>query len=57
MRLRELFCIHQNRFVGYRDARHSNRDFIYECHKCGRIKLTHIRDKKALNDHVIDMLK
>lgn len=55
--LRQLFvsgwCSHQWRFIGRRDTKFCNRDFIYECSKCKKHDVTHIRKLEAINDCVV----
>jgi len=55
--LRQLYvsgwCGHQWRFIGRRDTQFCNRDFIYECGKCKKYDVTHIRKLDAINDCVV----
>ena len=44
-----LFLIYE------KDAKFCNRDFIYECGKCKKIDVTHIRKIEAINDYMADM--
>lgn len=52
--LRKSWCSHEWQFIGRRDAKFCNRDFIYECQKCRKYDVTQIRKKEALNDIIVD---
>lgn len=52
--LHQLFCTHEYRYIGRRVTIFSNKNFIYECHKCKRYEVTSTRLPNVMNDHLID---